>query len=35
MDNNFVNSVRAGIITLYHPETGRCGEWESRIKVKK
>lgn len=30
-DHNFVNNVRAGLILLYHPETGKIGEFESRI----
>ena len=31
MDNNFVNSIRAGIATVYHPVKGRITEFESRI----
>ena len=31
MDNNFVNSIRAGLVLLYHPEHGKIGEYESRI----
>jgi len=30
-DNNFVNSIRAGIATVYDPIKGRIAEFESRI----
>lgn len=30
-DNNFVNSIRAGIATCFHPIKGRIAEFESRI----
>ena len=33
-DNNYVNNIRAGIITLYDEELGRIGEFEHRIKNK-
>jgi len=31
IDMNFVNSVRAGIVFVYHPEKGKIAEFESRI----
>ena len=31
MDNNFVNSIRAGLALIYHPYFGKIGEFESRI----
>jgi hypothetical protein len=30
-DNNFVNSIRAGLVLIYHPTLGKIGEFESRI----
>ena len=30
-DNNYVNNIRAGIATVYHPIKGRIAEFESRI----
>jgi hypothetical protein len=30
-DNNYVNSIRAGLVLIYHPEKGKIGEFESRI----
>jgi len=30
-DHNFVNNIRAGLILLYHPLTGKIGEFEARI----
>lgn len=30
-DNNFVNSIRAGIALIYHPVKGKVGEFEERI----
>lgn len=30
-DNNYVNSIRAGLILIYHPEKGKIGEFEYRI----
>jgi hypothetical protein len=30
-DNNYVNNIRAGIATIYHPAKGRIAEFESRI----
>jgi len=30
-DNNFVNSIRAGLVLIYHPNYGKIGEFESRI----
>lgn len=31
LDNNFVNSVRAGLALVYHPTHGKIAEFESRI----
>ena len=31
MDNNFVNSIRAGLALVYHPYFGKVAEFESRI----
>ena len=31
LDNNYVNNIRAGIATVYHPIKGRIAEFESRI----
>lgn len=31
LDNNFVNSIRAGLVLIYHPQHGKIGEYESRI----
>lgn len=31
LDNNYVNNIRAGIATVYHPTKGRIAEFESRI----
>lgn len=31
IDNNFVNSVRAGIAFVYDPINGKCAEFESRV----
>lgn len=31
LDNNYVNSIRAGLILIYHPIHGKIGEYESRI----
>jgi hypothetical protein len=31
LDNNFVNSIRAGIALVYHPNHGKIAEFESRI----
>jgi len=31
IDNNFVNSVRAGIAFIYHPDKGKIAEFESRV----
>jgi predicted transcriptional regulator len=31
LDNNFVNSIRAGIAHIYHPNHGKIAEFESRI----
>jgi hypothetical protein len=30
-DNNYINSIRAGLIHLFHPEYGKIGEFEARI----
>jgi len=30
-DHNFVNSIRAGLVLIYHPNHGKIGEFESRI----
>jgi len=30
-DNNFVNSIRAGIVLIYDVLLGKIGEFESRI----
>lgn len=30
-DNNFVNSIRAGLALVYHPEKGKIAEFEERI----
>lgn len=30
-DNNFVHSIRAGLLFVYHPTKGKIGEYESRI----
>ena len=30
-ENNFVNNVRAALVLLYHPEKGKCGEFEERL----
>lgn len=30
-DNNFIQSLRAGIISIYHPTKGRVSEFEERI----
>jgi hypothetical protein len=30
-DNNFVNSIRAGLALVYHPTLGKIAEFESRI----
>lgn len=30
-DNNFINNIRAGIATGYHPTKGRCFEFEERV----
>jgi hypothetical protein len=31
IDNNFINSVRAGLAFVYHPEKGKIAEFESRV----
>jgi hypothetical protein len=31
LDNNYINNIRAGIATVYHPIKGRIAEFESRI----
>jgi hypothetical protein len=31
LDNNYINNIRAGIATVYHPVKGRIAEFESRI----
>lgn len=31
IDHNFINSVKAGIAFVYHPELGKIAEFESRI----
>lgn len=31
LDNNYVNSVRAAIVTVYHPEEGKIAEFEKRV----
>lgn len=31
LDNNYVNKIRAGIATVYHPVKGRIAEFECRI----
>jgi hypothetical protein len=31
LDHNFINNIRAGIATVYHPVKGRIAEFESRI----
>jgi hypothetical protein len=31
LDNNFVNSIRAGLALVYHPYFGKISEFESRI----
>jgi len=31
LDNNYINSVRAGLVHLFHPIFGKIGEFESRI----
>lgn len=31
IDNNFINSVRAGIVFVYHPDKGKIAEFESRV----
>jgi hypothetical protein len=30
-DHNFVHSIRAGLVLIYHPTLGKIGEFESRI----
>lgn len=30
-DNNFVNNVRSALALVYHPEKGKCAEFEHRI----
>ena len=30
-DHNFVHSIRAGLVLIYHPNHGKIGEFESRI----
>jgi hypothetical protein len=30
-DHNFVHSIRAGLVLIYHPSLGKIGEFESRI----
>lgn len=30
-DNNYVNNVRAALALVYHPEKGKCAEFEHRI----
>jgi len=30
-DHNFVHSIRAGLVLIYHPNLGKIGEFESRI----
>lgn len=31
LDNNYVNSIRAGLALVYHPEKGKISEYEERI----
>lgn len=31
IDNNFINSVRAGLVFVYHPEKGKIAEFEERV----
>lgn len=32
-DNSYKNNIRAGLLMCYSPETGKCGEFESRINL--
>lgn len=32
-DSQFIHNVRAGLALVYHPQTGKCGEFEERIQI--